>query len=805
MGVQSQQSGRFWYFGNGAGLDFGSNPPTALTNGALNAFEGCATISDNSGILQFYTNGNMVWNRNHLPMPSGSGLNGDGAATQTAIIVPAPGNINLYYIFTVDTNGGPRGLCYSEVDMTLNGGLGDVTVKNVTLLTPVTEKLTAVRHSNGIDAWVIVHGWNDSFFQSFEITAAGVNTTAVTSATGAFHGGSFTNAHGYLKASPNAQKIACAIRGSNLAEVFDFNNSTGVISNPVSLPFTMQVYGVEFSPNNRFLYIGTTNNPGTITQYDLQAGSNAAIIASGQVIANYPGFIGALQSGSDGKIYVCQFQSGNLAIINNPDLAGTSCNFISNAVFLSGRIAQYGLPNFLQSFVIVANFNYGDTCANSLTNFQLIFINPDSVRWDFDDIPSGAQNTSTLNNPTHTYTTPGSYDVSVTVYQGGLADVATKTIQILPTPDPFLGNDISDCEGGSLLLNPGSFPGATFLWNDGSSGTTYLSDTTEQVFVEVTLTGCIGRDTLQANYFPVPAVALGSDITACEDNPVILDAGNAGATYLWQDGTTTQTYDVLTSGNYVVTVTANGCSGTDAILVTIDPKPVAYLGNDTTICKGFQIFLDATNPNSTYVWQDGTTNSAYFVSDPGIYTVIVFSGVCTATDTVVIDQQDKPNVFLGEDTVFCAGQPLVLSAYNYGATYLWQDGSTDSVFYPGFTGKYFCTAVNQCGVSADTVQVTTILCNCNVYLPNAFTPNRDTHNEIFNYQYECTEFFAVLKVYNRIGQLIFESSDPNIGWDGTYENKPATEGVYLYELKYKGYDDGKYADETKRGTFSLIR
>jgi len=130
---------RFWYFGTQAGLDFGTNPPTPLTNGALTAFEGCASISDINGNLQFYTNGNQVWDRTHQVMPNGTGLNGDGLATQATIIVPAPANTALYYLFTVDTNGGPRGLCYSVVDMNLNNGFGEVTSKNNLLATPVTE------------------------------------------------------------------------------------------------------------------------------------------------------------------------------------------------------------------------------------------------------------------------------------------------------------------------------------------------------------------------------------------------------------------------------------------------------------------------------------------------------------------------------------------------------------------------------------------------------------------------------------------------------------------------------------------
>ena len=93
----------------------------------MNAYEGCATASDTAGNLLFYTDGATVWNANHVPMLNGNGLNGLGS-TQAAIVVPAPLNLNKYYIFTVDTNGGVRGFCYNEVDMTLNGGLGDVRI-----------------------------------------------------------------------------------------------------------------------------------------------------------------------------------------------------------------------------------------------------------------------------------------------------------------------------------------------------------------------------------------------------------------------------------------------------------------------------------------------------------------------------------------------------------------------------------------------------------------------------------------------------------------------------------------------------
>lgn len=803
--AQNAQS-RIWYFGNQAGLNFATSPPTPLTNSAMNAFEGCASMADAQGNLLFYTDGAIVWDRNHNPMPSGSGLNGNGGATQSAIIVPAPQNTSKYYIFTVDTNAGPRGLSYSEVDMTLNGGNGDVSVKNLPLIAPVTEKLTAVRHANGIDAWVVVHGWNNADFHVFAVTASGVNSVPITTTIGTVHSSSsFQNAHGALKSSPNAQKLAAAVRGLRECQVFDFNNITGQISNPVTLSFTPQIYGVEFSDDSRFLYVGTTANPANIHQFDLTAGSSAAIVASNTIVATHPGFIGALQLGFDLKIYVCQFQSTSLAVIQQPRLQGPACGFASNAQFLGGKLSQYGLPNFLQSFFITADFTYTDTCSGSPTLFTTVFAGPDSVRWNFDDPGSGTANVSNLINPPHTFNTAGTYDVQLIVYSGLLVDTVVKTIEILPTPDPDLGNDITACLGGQVTLDPGNFPLATFIWSDNSTGPTLNISSSGTYSVEVDEGGCKGKDTIQAQFINYPVLDFGANQTLCEGDELVLDAGNPGATYLWQDGSTAQTFDVNSSGNYVVTVSYGPCSISDNVFITFNPLPVVGLGNDTTICKDNPLFLDATNAGATYIWQDGSTNPFLFAEDPGTYAVIVTIGACTSSDTIVIDQQAAPDVFLGEDSILCAGQSVVLSAYNYGAVYTWQDGSVDSLYTGRVTGKYFVTAVNQCGVDADTVLLTFNICNCLVYLPSAFSPNGDGKNDIFNYTANCTDFTGRLEIWDRFGRLVFASDQPESGWNGRYQGSDSPEGVYVYVLRYSGFDNGRFADIKERGNFLLIR
>ena len=187
----SQRQANIWYFGNNAGLDFNSGTPVALLDGALSTLEGCATISDADGNLLFYTDGTTVYNRDHAIMLNGTGLNGDPSSTHSAIIVPRPENANIYYIFTAPAVGESMlGMEYSEVDMTLDGGLGGVTsIKNISLTGLVTEKLTAIRSSIANEYWVVGHLFDSDEFVSFNISSFGVNETAVTSAVGTFVGG----------------------------------------------------------------------------------------------------------------------------------------------------------------------------------------------------------------------------------------------------------------------------------------------------------------------------------------------------------------------------------------------------------------------------------------------------------------------------------------------------------------------------------------------------------------------------------------------------------------------------------------
>jgi gliding motility-associated-like protein len=353
-----QKENSNWYFGTNAAVSFpAAGVPVAVRGSAMNTYEACASVSDATGRLLFYTNSETIWNRNHQVMVNGTNLGGHASCSQGTLVVQNQANAQQYYVFVLDAaeNQLVGGLKYNLVDMTRQGGLGEIIQSRVQVSSVrLTEKLTTVPHANGHDTWVLVHGWQTNIFYAYLLTATGLQPTPVTTTIGAIHsggGGTYSNANavGYMRLSPDGSKLALGIRDQNF-ELFDFNTSTGQLSNYVPLVSVYRSYGVQFSPDNHLLY-GTNLDGLGVFQYDLQAGSASAIANSGQTIAYTSNNAGAIQTGPDGKLYVSIFNSPYLAVIDNPNVRGTGCGFRPNGVYLNGSTGQIGLPNYPSSQV----------------------------------------------------------------------------------------------------------------------------------------------------------------------------------------------------------------------------------------------------------------------------------------------------------------------------------------------------------------------------------------------------------------------------------------------------------------------
>ncbi|HKR03827.1 MAG TPA: T9SS type A sorting domain-containing protein [Bacteroidia bacterium] len=350
--IFSQNPARIWYFGQNAGLNFNSGSPVVLSNGQLSTQEGCATITDVSGALLFYTDGITVWNKNHQVMTNGTGLAGGWSTTQSALIVPRPGSVVLFYIFTIEDQSMPGNFSYSIVDMSLQGGLGQVTVKNALIASNITERIAAVKDASGTNAWVVVHERGSNNLQAWSLSSSGIAGSPVISAAGD-PVMIYDDYIGHLKFSPDGNKIATTFSFDNFINLFDFDASTGIISNARHLdvpPAFYGVYGLEFSPSSQFLYATPLTASG-IYQWDVTLSGAAAINSSIQQIGFAPGgFSGSLQLGPDNKIYIAEYNVTSLGRINQPDNGGMSCNYVAGAVSTGSATVTLGLPGYVMTF-----------------------------------------------------------------------------------------------------------------------------------------------------------------------------------------------------------------------------------------------------------------------------------------------------------------------------------------------------------------------------------------------------------------------------------------------------------------------
>ncbi len=432
----SQQEASVWYFGQNAGIKFdNSGNITALTDGQLNTSEGCATISDNNGDLLFYTDGVTIWNKNHNIMENGSGLMGNVSTSQSATIVPKPGSTSLFYVFTLDYEVNSNGFRYSIVDISLNSGLGEVTSeKNILIYTPSDEKLSIVKHANNIDFWVVTHGWNSNIFYSHLLTSAGLNLVPISSSTGLVVSGSTENVWGCMKISPDGSKLAISHSLISL-ELMNFDNITGVVSNAITLYNDNGTYGVEFSSNSKVLYASISDpSPYKIIQYDL---TSPNIPNAQEFVYSSNIFPLGLQLGPNNKIYIAQWFTTKLGVINDPNIIGSACNIQTNSVDLNGRQCNFGLPPFITSF-FNASFTVDNLCLGSSTQFIVNTSEPIiSVTWDFGDAF-----TSSIPNPIHQYTSIGNYIVTATITTA--SGTRTKSRQITIFSTPVIANAINN-------------------------------------------------------------------------------------------------------------------------------------------------------------------------------------------------------------------------------------------------------------------------------------------------------------------------------------------------------------------------
>ncbi len=293
------------------------------------------------------------------------------------------------------------------------------------------------------------------------------------------------------------------------------------------------------------------------------------------------------------------------------------------------------------------------------------------------------------------------YSVTVTNAGGCTGEVA---VVLTENPDlsPAITGTLELCAGDNTILDAGDYE--TYVWNDGAIGQTIDVTTSGSYSVTVSdANGCTGETSVDVEVNTIPLVAISGDDTFCEGDNSILDAGGPFTDYIWSEGSTGQSIDVIATGTYSVTVTdGNGCTNETSINVSVDQLPVPTITGPDEFCAGSSVSLDAGGPYDDYAWSDGSTSQTIDADEGTTYSVTVTNAAgCTAeTDFILTENPDLTPAITGT-LEFCIGDNTILDAGDFD-TYIWSDGATGQTIEVDATGSYSVTVTDGNGCTGET-------------------------------------------------------------------------------------------------------
>ena len=301
----------------------------------------------------------------------------------------------------------------------------------------------------------------------------------------------------------------------------------------------------------------------------------------------------------------------------------------------------------------------------------------------------------------------------------------------------------------------------------------------------------------------IPLLTIKGDSVICSGNPVTLQT-YGDSIVKWKS--TLNPNIIIATDSFITvspTVTTTYFAYTDYdtayFTVNVVNPPVINLGNDTVLCQGQTLTLNAKTKFATYLWQDGSTDTSYNVNQQGTYWVkVTIDSNCVTRDSIKVNYIGAPSLSAISDTSLCKGIPFIISIPTGTYSILWNNGDTNCIRYFNQSGLYNITLTNQCGISSDSFKLDFIDCNVDLIIPNIFTPNGDGYNDYFfikNFEYWNID----LQIFNRWGAIVYQNNTYKNTWDG----KDVSDGVYFYVIKATNSING--VEKQYKGSLTVLR
>jgi gliding motility-associated-like protein len=399
-------------------------------------------------------------------------------------------------------------------------------------------------------------------------------------------------------------------------------------------------------------------------------------------------------------------------------------------------------------------------------------------------------------------------------------------------PDIDLGPDRTVCDGDTIsIVTSSTVDFNQFTWTPTTgivdptvADASFSPSVTTTYVLNATNGFCNASDTITINVDQKPNLTVPQTQAVCIGDSIDITASGNAAKYVWSTGDSSATINVKPTNSSiyrVVAISSGGCLSNDSVIVDVNPLPVIDAGSDNGVCNGDSVILNANGTGSQYIWQPGSITDSTaattiaFPSQTTVYTVInIDANNCKNLDTVKIVVFPGPPISAFPDTTITVGSSVTVASGNSNASsYLWSpaDGivppgtvnDKEIVVAPLITTTYTVeiTDANGCR-SRDSVTI--IVLPSTIGIPNAFTPNGDGLNDELKLLPE-DGFIEIIyfRIYNRWGEMIFETLDPKVGWDGTYKGEEQSAGSYTYVVI--GLDPQTKEQYTLKGNVTLIR
>ena len=465
-------------------------------------------------------------------------------------------------------------------------------------------------------------------------------------------------------------------------------------------------------------------------------------------------------------------------------------------------------------------------------------------QWSFND-PDDPAAGSTVQNPSHTYPRSGISPTVTLISTSSKGCKDTVSLPVAVTDKPYVVLPFRDtliCSIDSLQLNA-TASGGTFSWgpltnilNPNTANPVVFPKQTTDYVVTVSQDGCVGTDTVRVNVIDQVTINAGADTSICRTDSITLNPNTQGLAFQWEPA---GLFDDPTIRNprlspvdsitlVQVTTSVGRCRATDEMRIITAPYAQVDAGMDTVICFGDSAFLRGSSNASSVTWSPAAfvenTGSLHTIATPIEPTVFTLTANGIAgcpkpvQDTVLVFVRPEIELFAGNDTTVVFGQTLQFNAIHTGTGITWSPGiglsdpnianpvgtySEEMLPFGVDTIRYYVQAFTPEGCSAeDDILLRLFNSNPTVFIPSAFTPNGDGLNDIIKPIAVGISEFEFFRIYNRFGQLVFETADVQRGWDGRINGQMQQTGAYVYFVKAKDFSGN---DLILRGTITLIR